>query len=458
MARSKNSPRFTPPTGSTQFTAARVQLLVFRHQGHPIRFYLGTVPFVIISRPEDARAILSSTSGLEKPWIYRFTPLEGIFSLPLGQWRLHRKIIQPSFNWNVLRSFIPLFKTEVDVLLENLHTMAIQGNAFDIYGFVSACTLDMVYATTLGMDMNIQRQPRCDYLTIQDELFELVTKRVTNVLLHPAWIYHFTSYHRRETKARQVFTEPAKEVLRLKPIENQLWEHAEEKRIEPQILIKQLYEAARSECRFDRNAIEKELNTIIFGGNETTATTVANTLLLVAMHPQVQDKLVAELETVFGNNRDQITSEQLQQLKYMEIVLKESMRLFPVTTILGRKTCNEVQLDQITIPAGVNIAIDVFNIHRDSHNWGSDADKFIPERFLQSQHHPFAFLGFSAGPRNCIGKRYAWISMKIILVGVLQRFRLSTELHLDEIRLKVAITVKLMNKHMITLPVRSNEN
>ncbi|XP_053691294.1 cytochrome P450 4c21-like [Sabethes cyaneus] len=429
----------------------------YSQQGSPVRFYLGTMPFVIISRPEDARVILNSAACLEKPWIYRFTPLEGIFSLPAQKWRLHRKIIQPSFSWNVLKSFIPLFQAKVHILLDNLQIMANQHEPFDVYDYVSACTLDMVYATTLGLEMDIQRQPRCNYLEVLDELFELVTKRVTNVLLHPEWLYRLTSHHRRESKARQVFTTPAKEILRHRPIKEEYSKENATTTAEPQILIQQLYAAAEKNCHFDRNAIEKELNTMIFGGNETTASTVANTLLLIAMHPPVQDQLITELERIFGNNIDEISIQQLQQLEYMEMVLKESMRLFPITAILGRTTESEVQLNQLTIPAGVNIAIDVFNIHRNPRYWGSDADMFIPERFQCFEHNPVAFLAFSAGPRNCIGKRYAWISMKIMLAGVLHRFRLSTELRMEEVRLKAAMTIKVVNKHILTMSMRTKQ-
>lgn len=303
------------------------------------------------------------------------------------------------------------------------------------------------------MEMNIQQQARSAYLDVLDELFELVTKRSTNVLLHPQWAYRLTSYYRRECRARQIFCAPSTEVLQRNPIlARSPSEFSDVSK--PQILIDQLYDLALKDPSFDRDAIEKELNTMIFGGNETTAITMSNALLLIAMHPEVQNKLIVEITQVLGESFANITIEQLQQLTYMEAVLKEAMRLYPITTILGRKTGADLQLGEYRIPAKVNLAIDVFSIHRSAEHWGLNADLFVPERFLTGKHHPYAFLGFSAGPRNCIGIRYAWISMKMTLAHVLRRFELETPLRLQDIRIKASMTLKVIGGHIISVRAR----
>ncbi|KXJ77562.1 hypothetical protein RP20_CCG007260 [Aedes albopictus] len=426
----------------------------YGRNGSPVLFFLGTKPFIIINRPDHAQRVLNSAGCLDKPWIYRYTPLEGIFSLPAQEWRIHRKAIQPSFNWNILKSFLPIFKRKVDVLVKRLKAKATNQQPFDVYGYIAACTLDMVYATTLGIEMNIQQQSSCKYLEILDELFELVTNRVTNVFLHPNWIYRWTNYYRRECEARKIFQSPAEQVLQYRPILVKSSNIPEPDLTKPQIFIDQLYRIAATDSRFTKQTIEKELNTMIFGGNETTAVTMANALLLIAMHPAVQRKLLVEIREVFGDDLENITVEDLQRLVYMEAVLKEVMRLWPITTILGRTTSSEVLLDTLRIPTGVNLVIDVFSIHRSRRYWGDDADCFVPERFLDHEPYPYAFLGFSAGPRNCIGTRYAWLSMKVMLSSILCQFELSTPLRMQDIRLKVAMTLKVENGHMIAVKER----
>ncbi|XP_062557028.1 cytochrome P450 4c21-like [Armigeres subalbatus] len=417
--------------------------------GSPVLFFLGAKPFIILNQPDHAQTILNSAACLDKPWIYRYTPLEGIFSLSTKKWRIHRKAIQPSFNWGILKTFLPIFRAKVDVLVRKLKDQSVSHGVFDVYGHIAACTLDMVYATTLGIEMNIQQQASCEYLDVLDELFELVTNRVTNVLLHPDWIYRWTTYYRRERHARQIFKSPAQQVLRQKPILLSETKASKTNLHKPQIFIDQLYQIAAKDSYFTKEVIEKELNTMIFGGNETTAVTMANVLLLIAMHPNVQRKLVTEIDELFGDNLQDITIEDLQQLVYMEAVLKEAMRLWPITTILGRRTSADVLLDGLSIPTGVNLVIDVFSIHRNSRYWGDDADRFVPERFLDRPQYPYAFLGFSAGPRNCIGTRYAWLSMKVMLTTILWHLELKTALRMKDIRLKVAMTLKVENKHLI---------
>lgn len=89
--------------------------------------------------------------------------------------------------------------------------------------------------------------------------------------------------------------------------------------------------------------------------------------------------------------------------------------------------------------------------------WGDDADEFNPDHFLPekaNERHPFCFLPFSGGPRNCIGYQYAMISMKVILSGILRKYRFTTSLKLSDLEMKFELTLKLVNKHMVGMERR----
>ncbi|XP_049278494.1 cytochrome P450 4C1-like isoform X2 [Anopheles funestus] len=408
-------------------------------------FWLGPIPVVIVSSADHARTILNSPAAVDKAYFYRFAQLHGIFSLPAHKWRVHRKLIQPTFNQSILRSFIPVFEKKAETLVLRLSELAEKDQPFDIYRFTAKCTLDMIFATTLGTDMHIQEASTCRYLDILEELFEIVTIRIANVFLHPQWLFCCTSLYRKEVKALKEFCRPAKTILHEKRTTGMLSECSDK----PFSLVDQLQSTT-----LDSEAIEKEIIAIIFAGNETSALTVANTILLLAMHPEVQGKLFNELRINCGLEVENINNETLNRLTYMEMVLKESLRFLPIVPLVARKISEEIDLGEYRLPANINVVIDIFDIHRNPDYWGYDADRFRPERFEGLQYDRYAFLPFSGGSRNCIGYRYAWLSMKIMLLKVLTRYRIETDLKLEDLGTKIALTLKIANGHMVRLKKR----
>ncbi|XP_049536673.1 cytochrome P450 4g15-like [Anopheles darlingi] len=350
--------------------------------------------------------------------------MDGIFSLPVQQWRLHRKLIQPSFNLSILQSFVPLFEQKVNIMIRNLDAKVDKREAFDIYRFTARCTLDMVCVRTV------------------------------NFFLHADWLYRWTSVYRTEKKALKEFRRPAKEILLRKSSSEGHDGIKSTQQLSFNSLVEQLYSTIRKNGRANLEVIETEIVGIIFAGTETSASTVANALLLLAMHQDVQEKVVAEIRQHFGDDLKDIRYENLQELVYLEMVVKESLRLLPIAPVFGRKTTQEIALGKYILPAGIDVGIDVYNIHRNPTYWGADADQFRPERFSTNDYNRFAFLPFSAGSRNCIGLRYASISMKIMLIKMLAAYRVETDLQMKDLNMKIALTMKITNGHMVRLTRR----
>lgn len=126
---------------------------------------------------------------------------------------------------------------------------------------------------------------------------------------------------------------------------------------------------------------------------------MSNILLMVAMHQDVQEKIVNELRAIFPSNQEPVDFDMLNKLTYMETVIKETLRLFPVAAFTLRTTTHDYELDKYTIPAGANIVISTYAVQRNKKNWGDDADIFIPERFETERFksiHPYAYIPFSS--------------------------------------------------------------
>lgn len=143
----------------------------------------------------------------------------------------------------------------------------------------------------------------------------------------------------------------------------------------------------------------------IIQGHETSSLIIAAALVMLAMHDEVQEKLYNEVQNVIDELGPEITEAHLHKLNYLDMVIKETLRLFPVLPIHARIAHEDIELEKYTIPAGANIVISVFNAHRRVDSWGEDADKFKPERFSPENFkeiHSYAFIPFSRGEFICL--------------------------------------------------------
>ncbi|XP_028840931.1 cytochrome P450 3A27-like isoform X2 [Denticeps clupeoides] len=165
----------------------------------------------------------------------------------------------------------------------------------------------------------------------------------------------------------------------------------------------------------------------ILAGYETTSTTLMFLAYNLATNPDCLSKLVEEVDEIFPNNAP-VTYENLMQMEYMDMVIGESMRVFPTAPRIERLCKKTMDITGITIPKGTLIGIPVYALHRDPQLWPSP-ETFRPERFSKENKEsvdPYAYLPFGIGPRNCIGMRYALMIMKLVLVKLLQNFTLET--------------------------------
>lgn len=226
----------------------------------------------------------------------------------------------------------------------------------------------------------------------------------------------------------------------------------------PQIFINKLF-GLHQRKGIDEKGIRDQVNMMIFAGNDTSALTTAHAILLLAMHPDIQQRAADEVYEVCQDipMDAPLTYNHVTKLVYVEQVLMEAMRLYPIAPYIFRLCQADTQISECTIPRGTTVVISVYHMHRRPEIWGPRPDDFNPDHFHPDEmrkRNPNTFASFSLGQRNCIGMQYGKISMKIMLAMMLRNFRFSTHLTMSDIRPKIEITLKLACGNLVQVERR----
>jgi cytochrome P450 len=168
-----------------------------------------------------------------------------------------------------------------------------------------------------------------------------------------------------------------------------------------------------------------EAVTMFLAGHETTANALNWTFYALAQHPDILAKLHAEVDTVLAGRMP--TLPDLEQLKYTEMVVKESMRLYPPVWGFGRQAMEDVRIGEYEVPQGSSLVVSTYWTHRDP-RWFPYPARFDPERF-NAENEPkirkYAYVPFGGGPRICIGNSFAMMEARLLLATIVSRFTLS---------------------------------
>ena len=168
---------------------------------------------------------------------------------------------------------------------------------------------------------------------------------------------------------------------------------------------------------------------ILVAGYDTTGTTMAHAAYRLALNPDVQDKLFAEIdEKVQEANGGDLDYTTLQNMPYLDQVLHETLRLHPPAPFLFRSCTKDYVIPgtNVTIEKGQDLQINTIGIQLDE-NYYENPTKFNPDNFskeARTGRSPYTFLAFGQGPRSCVGMRFAMLEAKVGIVTVLRRFKL----------------------------------
>ncbi|KAK3090229.1 hypothetical protein FSP39_010220 [Pinctada imbricata] len=170
---------------------------------------------------------------------------------------------------------------------------------------------------------------------------------------------------------------------------------------------------------------EVTANAFLFflAGYDTTANTLSFMAYNLAMYPECQEKCIAEVDRVLG--QDKPNYDNVLKLQYLDNCMNETLRMYGPASATNREVLEDCEIAGYKVPKGCALNIPIFVIHHDPEYW-PEPYKFDPDRFLpeeKEKRHPYAFLPFGHGPRNCIGMRLAYLEAKAAIASILRKYR-----------------------------------
>mmetsp|Transcript_9431 Transcript_9431/g.11305 ORF Transcript_9431/g.11305 Transcript_9431/m.11305 type:complete len:245 (-) Transcript_9431:201-935(-) len=187
------------------------------------------------------------------------------------------------------------------------------------------------------------------------------------------------------------------------------------------------------------------LMSFFIAGRDTTACTLSFVFLMLAENPLVQEELAKEVTSACSSKDAFVTLDELKDLKYLDGVVKECLRLYPPVAVDGKRAEKaDVLPDGTSIPAGTRIAFEIYSMGRDPSVYESP-DSVLPERWYGKSSTPFEFPVFQGGPRICLGKDLATYEAKFVVAEIIKRYRFDLPGPVEEPRCKPGITITVKN-------------
>lgn len=401
-------------------------LPAFRHD--PLGFLIGTahrfgdvVPLrlgpwraYLLSHPDHAQHVLQTN---HRGYAKRTVPLRQLGAV-LGQglvtsdgalWRQQRRVIQPAFHRARMAEYLNAMTTALGDMAHRWSTVATRGCVVEVRAEMVELAFRVVGAALFGTDLQaVAERVRDAVTTVQQQ----TTARLYRLVAPPLWV---------PTRPNRSFRTA---LATLDDVAYTLIDTRRRARTATRDLLSILLEARdeRGE-RIGDQQVRDEILTLLLAGHENTANALTWAAYLLALHPDVADRLACEAQGVIGHRLPDAGD--LNALPYARAVAEEALRLYPTSWLLLRRAIADDQIGGCRIVKGAIMLISPYVIHRHSGFW-PDPERFDPGRFCDSgvaTRHPFAYMPFGAGMRKCIGARFAAAEMHLAIATLGTRFR-----------------------------------
>uniref|UniRef100_A0A8C9YV96 Thromboxane-A synthase n=1 Tax=Sander lucioperca TaxID=283035 RepID=A0A8C9YV96_SANLU len=443
---------------------------LIKTHGRVCGYYLGRRPVVVIADPDMLRQVMvRDFSSFPNRMTIRFAtkPMtDCLLMLRNERWKRVRSILTPSFSSAKMKEMVPLINTATNALMSNLNVSAESGQAFDIHRCFGCFTMDVIASVAFGTQVDSQNNPDDPFVRHAQMFFSFSFFRPI-MLFFLAFPFVMAPLARlipnkRRDQMNQFFIHSIQRIIKQReeqPPEQRRRDFLQlmlDARTSKECVSLEDFDTAKHAGELDpRNQQtqasasdpddrlhpeeppsrrpQKKMMTedevvgqafvFLLAGYETSSNTLAFTCYLLAIHPECQCKVQEEVDDFFTRHESPDYTN-VQELKYLDMVISETLRLYPPGFRFARDIDQDCVLNGQLLPKGATLEIPAGFLHHDPEHW-PEPESFIPERFTpeaKGNRHPFVYLPFGAGPRNCVGMRLAQLEIKMALVRLFRRF------------------------------------
>ncbi|NXX79942.1 CP3A9 protein, partial [Urocolius indicus] len=409
----------------------------FQKYGKVWGIYDGRQPAIVVMDPQIIKSVLVKdcySTFTNRRTVDLAGVLKNAVSLAEDEhWKRIRTVLSPTFTSGKLKEMFPIMKHYGEVLVKNVQKQVGKDNTLSVKEIFGSYSMDVVTSTSFGVNIDSMNNPK-------DPFVREMQKLVKFDFFDPVFILAFTCPFLTPLMAKlniSFFPSDAVDFFMrsLSKIKQDREKETHKGRVDfLQLMIES--QNSNNHKNHEANDSYKGLTDIevlsqafifIFAGYEPTSNILCYLAYELATHPDVQQKLLEEIDTVLPNKAP-LTYEAIMQLEYLDMALNETLRLFPLGGRLERTCKKDVEINGVTIPKGAVVIIPPYTLHRDPEYW-PNPEEFRPERFSKENKDtidPYTYLPFGAGPRNCLGMRFALLTLKVAIVGLLQHFTFHT--------------------------------
>ncbi len=383
-----------------------------RQYGDVVYLSAPFLSFYLINRPDLIEyALVTNNRNFIKDKGLRMRSARRLFGNGLltsdgDFWIRQRRLTAPAFHREQVAGYGEVMVACTERMIETWHS----GQSRDIHQDVMRLTLEIVAETLFGIDASREAREVGEAMDVVARQFASQATFIGVLDFLP------TPGYRRFERA----------VTRLDEIIYRVIQQRRSSGSKRNDLLSLLLEAQDEDgSRMTDQQLRDEVMTLFLAGHETTALALSWTWYLLAQHPAVERKLTAELQEALSGRAP--TVDDLPQLRFTAMVVKEAMRLYPPAWMIGREALDDCEIGGYRVPGGAQVAMSQWVMHRDP-RYFDRAEEFAPERWASEEIKTlprYAYFPFGGGPRLCIGNSFAMMEATLILATIAQRFHLA---------------------------------